>query len=219
MKRVLLLLFIFVKTSIPLYAQYQRHDDMGEYSQSIGLSYLSVNHKANNYLINNSYAGLMYNLRVDFKLSHHSSVGLSLYPTFGFMVDNKVKSYKANAKTPTSTSSAPFFSELPIVIQFNTGNHSTRHTQYDFGSFIGAGASYNYYAGTKITVDEEKNAYISPGTYFSICATAGIKFTIKNSSYGIRIYYNRPFALKTYDRGHNFGISLLYNFSSHFRFG
>lgn len=219
MKKVVFLLFILVNTSVHLFAQYQPHDDMGEYSHSIGVSYLSVNHHSNNFAINNSYAALVYNLRIDFKLSFHSSVGAAMYPTFGYMVTSKVKSYNPNAKIPTASSSPPFCYEIPVLIQYNSGNHSTRHTRYTFGSFIGAGVCYSYYAGSKIMVDAQKNTSISSGNYLSFCAGAGIKFMMKKKSYGIRIQYNRPIRMQFNEIGNNFGISLLYNFATHSKFG
>lgn len=219
MKKVVFLLFILVNSSMHLFAQYQPHDDMGEYSHSIGFSYLSVNHHSNNYVINNSYAALVYNLRIDFKLSFHSSVGVSMYPTFGYAVTSKVKSYKPNAETPTASSSSAFCYEIPVLVQYNSGNHSTRMTRYKFGTFIGAGICYSSYSGSKIIVDAQKNATISSGSYLSFCAGAGIKFTIKNKSFGIRGQYIKPIRMQSNEIGNNFSISLLYNFGTHSRFG
>lgn len=219
MKKGVFLLFIFVRTSVPLFAQYQRHDDMGEYSHSIGVSYLSANHQSNDFEIHNSYAALVYNLRIDLKLSFHSSLGAALYPTFGYAVNTKVKAYNHNANMPTVSSEPPFCFEIPVLIQYNSGNHSTRHTRYKFGSFVGAGVCYSSYSESKITFDEEKNASISSGTYLSFCANAGIKFMIKNKSYGIRVYYSKPIRMQYSVIGHNFGISVLYNFATHSRFG
>lgn len=204
---------------MPLFAQYQRHDDMGEYSHSIGFSYLSVNHQSNNFGIHNSYAALVYNLRIDFKLSFHSSVGLSLYPTFGYAVDTKVKPHDQNDTLPTPSGDPAFCYEIPVLIQYNTGNHSTRLTRYKFGSFIGAGVCYSQYSASKIVVDEQKNASITSGSYLSFCAGGGIKFTMKNKSFGIRGQYSRPIRMQYGYIGNNFSISFLYNFGTHIRFG
>lgn len=202
-----------------LFAQYQRHDDMGEYSHSIGFSYLSLNHHSNDFGIYNSYMALVYNLRIDLKLSYHSSAGLAMYPTFGYAVTSNVKSYNHNAKIPTASSSPAICYEIPVMVQYNSGNHSTRMTRYKSGFFLGAGVCYSSYAGSKIFIDAEKNATISTGSYLSVCAGGGVKFTMKNKSFGIRGQYNKPIRMQYSVIGNNFSISFLYNFGTHMRFG
>ncbi len=220
MKKAVFLFLLFVKSNIYIFAQYQSNDNMGEYRHSIGISYLSVNQNSNYFTVRKSCAALVYNIRIDFRLGYHSSIGATIYPTVGYAPKSKIKSLQHSTIIQGgSETGAPICFEIPFMIQYNSGNHSTGVTKYKFGSFIGLGASYSYFPGTSVVIDAHKNTIISAATYLSICASGGIKFMVNNQSYGLRIHYNRPLGLPNNVAANNFSVSILYNFSKHSRFG
>lgn len=218
MKKVVVFLFVFFNTNIFLFAQNSRRDDAGEYAHSFGVSYLSVNHKSKDFVIHSNYAALMYNFRIDYQFNAYSSVGVTSYPTIGYAVSTKVNPNNANTNRFAGSTVPSYCFDIPVLIQYNNGNHSTRLTKRSTGRFIGVGASYSYYTGSKIVLDAENRTTFLPASYVSLCAGAGLKFMIKKQSFGIRLSYSRPLLFPFKEAANNFGFSVLYNFGSHRRY-
>ena len=216
---MVLFCFVVVFTNTKFFAQYHTNDDLGEYSHSIGISYNNVYQYSNNWSFFKSNVAFMYNLRTDFKLGNHSSIGASFYPTIGYSFNTNLQTVDFKSRSETVITGLPFCFELPLLIQYNTGNHSNSISRYKNGSFFGAGVCYSYYPGTNIKIDADKNTVISPGTFISVCANVGFKFSINKISYGIRFYYSKPIGITSNEKVNIFGISLLYNFGRHFKFG
>jgi hypothetical protein len=216
--KIVLLSAIIVLPSKHVFGQYHAKDDLGEYSHSIGISYLGVHHSTDDWKLYKSNLALMYNLRADFKLGYHSSIGVSLFPTIGYAFKTNFQLLKSTARSQNVVTAIPLCYEIPFLIQFNKGNHSTGFTRYKYGSFIGAGVSYSHYPETNVMIDKLKNVTISSGNYLSFYAGAGLNFRIKKMSYGVKIHYTRPLGLQEGEIGQHFGISLMYNFAKHFKF-
>ncbi len=217
-KKTVVLCFTVALSNMNLYAQQQTKDDSGEYSHSIGISYLAFNQYSKEWSMFQNNVGLMYNFRVDHKLGNHSSIGVSMFPSIGTTFSTNLKMKDFTPRLETLINGLPFCYEIPMLIQFNLGNHSTSITRYKYGKFFGAGFCYSYYPGTNIKLDPLKNITISPSTHLSFCASAGFKIRVKKMSYGIRVFYSKPFDLRLNEKGSNFGISLMYNLGKHFKF-
>ncbi len=149
-----------------------------EFNHSGGITLSMVNdHDGNEQL-----PGFTYNPRFDYILKDEISIGVSAYPTIGGIGSSSYSS-RDGGDGGMST-----FITLPIVAQINFGHHSSTESRSNFGGFFGAGFNLARYSDY--------------GNMSGINVQGGIKFLIKDQSYGIRVEYTKVL-------GSNSGINVL----------
>lgn len=125
------------------------------------------------------YPGVSYNPRLDFVFQEEMSVSLTTYPT---IAANSQMGY--------------FAVHMPVLAQFNFGNHASSDAEMPIGFFGGAGYSFG--------------AYSDAGPITGPCFSAGIKFGGERS-YGLRFEMVRG-KENGDDRDKIYTLSFIYNF-------
>lgn len=139
-----------------------------------------------------TFVGFTYNPRVDLDLAYEWSLSLTAYPSY---IVNFSGSHYNHFNDPDDNFLLSF--DIPMGVQLNYGNHSSYRSDKDLGYFVMAGYNYGAYRGL--------------GRIQSVCLQAGMKFYIRDESFGVRVEYNIPMNLEKTEKLQLFGIGLLYN--------
>lgn len=179
-----------------------------EYNHSAGVSCLIGNFSNQSTYVSNSYLGLNYNPRLDFKLHDEVSIGFSFYPTVSYSLNS------TNDSRNGGSSSSTFCYEMPMLVQLNLGQNSTIDSEMMVGGFLGAGLNQGTYSGIYSDGSQEEGGALimSTGKYKSLCLQVGTKFIFNDVSYGIRFEYNKPMAIVDLNKVNIYGVGIFMNF-------
>lgn len=187
MNRILLfLLLLMVFPLLSLQAQVS-------YMQSVGGSYLLgvVNQSSSSESV--GVPGLTFNPRLNLEFSEDFSFSATSYPTLG-----------GTGFLNSRSNNKPLLGfDLPILAQFNCGQHATPESETPVGVYGAAGWGFSLITGGDQVIPQYGGLLLGP------TAEMGIKFLVVDYSVGVRIKYMADIVQE--DTAHLIGVSLLYN--------
>ena len=126
---------------------------------------------------------LTYSPRINFVEAESFSLSVGVPLSVGLS-----GSYNSNSYG-TTDNSLSFLLNVPVLVNFNWGQGSTRDNESRFGFFAGAGFGYHYGSFNESEYDAYGNQYDSPSTVSSYgpAADAGIRFGVGRGSHDVEI--------------------------------
>lgn len=163
------------------------------YMQSVGGSYMLgvVNNSGSSDVV--GVPALTFNPRLNLELSPEMSFSATSYPSIGAV----------GFFNSRSGGNGTIGFDLPVLAQFNFGQHATPDSETPVGAYAAAGWGFALVAGGDQVFGSYGGALLGPTAEF------GIKFLVMEQSVGVRAKYMNDVLQD--DSSHLFMVSLLYN--------